>query len=607
MKLLFAYFDFTANGKGGGYRGFGECGLNFSISHDYKVERVALEGEGAPAYVLSRTEKPVGEKLPEEFWGEHIYNVSAIVGGNGLGKSTLIHCLINALYYEQKEEVSVRCPTLLVFETEDGRERVLCRNVEKGRVSYEPSGGEKPPEITEEYPFDYIETQDNSKIPSVPKLMLFSNTFSSGDVALNRLYKNNDNKDQFFNKSLVASFKHSQEIRSPGELPKGDTDIYWHSDVMFQYESFQEARFVFDPQVREMMTELEKGGFSVPVPKEIRFGARDGLRLFEDWARFCRAHSKGEASAQGQGNGYSELFSAICDKLKPSDSITDNMITYIILVCLVGDDYREHPEKEDAARAGRISEALEKVLDSDNAKENFKKLKKYLGKNNELARSHTKLVNGLVKIGESKEAAKLLTRSEGSDPWCSISLGENSSEVYRLMNELVEKYRAIKGRNYFLVFEWGMSSGEKNMLRMLAQLWYLPSKISETMGQSDANEKALVYNLMNGEMTPCKTLYLFLDEADLTYHPEWQRRFISVLTAVIEKMFPGYGLENIQIILATHSPLMLGDFPAASTIYLKKGDGGMTLVDHERRHSTFGENLYTILDDSFFMNDTIGE
>jgi hypothetical protein len=56
---------------------------------------------------------------------------------------------------------------------------------------------------------------------------------------------------------------------------------------------------------------------------------------------------------------------------------------------------------------------------------------------------------------------------------------------------------------------------------------------------------------------------------------------------------------------------MLGDFPKASVHYLTPAilpqnqpeDKGQSAP----RRSTFGENLYTILQDSFFMRETVGE
>lgn len=116
-------------------------------------------------------------------------------------------------------------------------------------------------------------------------------------------------------------------------------------------------------------------------------------------------------------------------------------------------------------------------------------------------------------------------------------------------------------------------------------------------------------------MQNCDSVILFIDEADLTYHPEWQRQFISIITEFLPRIFTdpyyagsGSGCKDIQIILSTHSPLILGDFPAASVTYLRRQEDGTNQIDNCRQVITFGENLYTILRDSFYLkNGAVGE
>ena len=93
MKLLYFYFDFTRNGKNPqGYRGYTICELNFGTSYRYHIESPA--SENAP-YRLAQTEWLDGEKIEPVFWGDkRIYNISALVGDNGAGKSMLIHEMI---------------------------------------------------------------------------------------------------------------------------------------------------------------------------------------------------------------------------------------------------------------------------------------------------------------------------------------------------------------------------------------------------------------------------------------------------------------------------------------------------------------------------------
>lgn len=181
------------------------------------------------------------------------------------------------------------------------------------------------------------------------------------------------------------------------------------------------------------------------------------------------------------------------------------------------------------------------------------------------------------------------------------------------MTTFIENYRKACDPRYFLTFASGMSSGEKNLLRMLTQFRYM------LKGPTADSKGIYLQNSFNGKERFCDSFFLFLDEIDLTYHVEWQRLIISMLTTVLPKMFreayfpeedknaekgeDNPGCKDIQVILATHSPLILGDFPKASVVYLQDPQKNKQVL----QNSTFGDNLYTILKNGFFMNDTIGE
>lgn len=124
-----------------------------------------------------------------------------------------------------------------------------------------------------------------------------------------------------------------------------------------------------------------------------------------------------------------------------------------------------------------------------------------------------------------------------------------------------------------------MSSGEEKLLYLLAEIYY--SHIIE--------EKKF------DNIKP-PTLYV-LDEAELGLHPDWQRTFVSYLLA----FFDYYQQRNIQILLTTHSPILLSDILRQDIVLLNKEDGH-TFVD-EKNKETFGTNIFELYRDSFFLND----
>jgi len=94
-----------------------------------------------------------------------------------------------------------------------------------------------------------------------------------------------------------------------------------------------------------------------------------------------------------------------------------------------------------------------------------------------------------------------------------------------------------------------------------------------------------------------------LDEIELYFHPEMQKDFISDLYASIgSNEFIKSNLNAINFMFVTHSPFILSDIMHYDLMALKQ--------DAEQKKGlqpSFGANIYNLLNDSFFMNDFIGE
>lgn len=58
---------------------------------------------------------------------------------------------------------------------------------------------------------------------------------------------------------------------------------------------------------------------------------------------------------------------------------------------------------------------------------------------------------------------------------------------------------------------------------------------------------------------------IFIDEGELYYHPEWQRRYIEELLELVNSI---EGDSKIQIIISTNSPFMLSDVLQEDIVYL---------------------------------------
>ena len=61
-------------------------------------------------------------------------------------------------------------------------------------------------------------------------------------------------------------------------------------------------------------------------------------------------------------------------------------------------------------------------------------------------------------------------------------------------------------------------------------------------------------------------------------------------------------MHSVEIVLATHSPLCLSDIPRENCIYLNRINGQCAVVPRKKMNQTFGRDIYSLLDNAFFMD-----
>ena len=135
------------------------------------------------------------------------------------------------------------------------------------------------------------------------------------------------------------------------------------------------------------------------------------------------------------------------------------------------------------------------------------------------------------------------------------------------------------------------SSGEMQLLYSLSTVLYHLKNIDSNIV---SGRNALRY--------PC--INLIFDEIELYFHPNFQKDLLYDLLYAIRKM-KYQGIQAINIIIATHSPYILSDFPKSNVLCLEKGK-----VYHDKEHqmnNTFSANVYDILHSRFFMNEFVGK
>lgn len=195
-------------------------------------------------------------------------------------------------------------------------------------------------------------------------------------------------------------------------------------------------------------------------------------------------------------------------------------------------------------------------------------------------------------ISEDKKF-KISSRIEGrkEDEFTLADFQRNPPKI----EELEKKYIRLPDAQirYF-------SSGQYAKFSFLAKLyWFLEGYEKENkryLQITDANLFSSEDALLKDE-----TGLIFIDEGELYYHPEWQRRYVKTMLEMIHHRTDNM---KVQIIVTTNSPFLLSDIRREDTAYLVKDSAGR---EQEQFGYTLGQNIHALLKKNFFMEYTIGE
>lgn len=559
MRLLYWYTRFLdMDGQSREYRGIREFELNLGVRSAFHFDAVCR----------TLTETPYQAPLPELFWGKKpLYNLNVIVGNNGAGKSTVVNYVIDTLQMIYKRQIDGFDENILIFEY--GQTVELLHINPCGDVLYH---GEV------HYSYHRLPDEDHSEADSllkrIDRIKLIYMTNALSEIDSNRAKARE--KEPHIRASYLYDCSLSGTIRHNYVDDNGisNTDLL---DAFFTNEHYKEVKFVCDKTQNKYMKQLEKeyekDRIKVPVPKALT----------------VTFHETGLAYRYG-----------FDFKNVPKEVIGEYDLDFgDWIICMMCAACYETFLKN--IRESANEELLPNTMPTD--LESFQRL---------FTTAHEVKVDSTQTLVSEQEGVTLLYRNcvqfiqfifNSKDTLASILLKFQitssrqehlvltipiNDESMAWLLDFMELYRDTCHPHYYLDFSWGLSSGENNLLRMFSALFY-------AFDHSESN----LYNWYRGEQrTSCDSVLLLMDEADLTYHPEWQRQFVQILSAFLSMEFGLCGIQDLQVVLTTHSPLLLGDIPPNNVTYL--GGRGKTA-------NTFGQNIHMILKDSFFLSSgTIG-
>ena len=135
-----------------------------------------------------------------------------------------------------------------------------------------------------------------------------------------------------------------------------------------------------------------------------------------------------------------------------------------------------------------------------------------------------------------------------------------------------------------------LSSGEKQQAYTISSLVYHLKNLDSVSRDASTNDR-VAYDYVQ----------LILEEVELYYHPELQRQFVRNLLDGIGQAGLSF-IKSINVCIVTHSPFVLSDIPQQNVLALRKDNSEV------QRIPSFGANIHEMLKLSFFLErGTVGD
>ena len=598
-----------------------------SFSSDYKVIRT-VESEDRISFRLEHE-----RKLPDHFFAvrpsieECVSSVSAIIGKNGSGKTSIARLLCNLPVRGDH----FRDAKIVVIVEVDKR-LVVYTSYAEGKIHIEVNNAEN-------VVINTLSNNDAGDLCRIPfKFFYYSPHYTTEQYD----WDMGNEGDTVFNISTTWLMHH----------PEGNSETLLHDGVsslrIFEVDEKIRVLEFCEAYRRELQSEVSTAGnvdghdniarsndqirFDIPAPQIVSITPyKEGVaQAIKELSKFVETKQREELGVQRSmiimpknsehelhdplGNFIKSFVVYLENALSCSDFFTRVFIAYVaryLQECgIMGSAF---PDVEilsgsylSALKSFVMSHESHKAIDPKDVitffKSNIPPLNGEADKDNSrgkkkpypYAKEFFTCLSKICELQGKKDANRmpLVQCLAGGEMNCRLT----NKKVKKLVYELVRLHGLTEIFSPFLAFDIlpKMSSGEMAFLSMFARL----------------------YRFVWDKTNPGDEVMIFLDEAETTLHPEWQRKLVGYFIRFFEVFIPH---RHYQLVFASHSPVLLSDIPVGNCCFLKsfvvEKNGvkkryakSCKFKSTDEVRNTFGANIYDLFHNAFFMdNGAIGE
>lgn len=577
------------------------------------------------------------EQFINDFWGENISLISAIVGKNGIGKTSFLRAIHKRLDKKHRN-------VLYLIEDEN---RVFIYN----EIEYQI-----------ESDFDLKEFAGNAfenvkmyytPIIDVEQVNIFSD--------LNLVWDEQKNLNQLYLKQMLQDVR---LLNDPvvEELKKVYPDFPLFKKLKIsvsQHKKFSvksvhgatntgtlDRITVLTNYINKDIMDLEEGRFDDFISPQ--FVKEHFLERYRNIAK-----STGLISLYDRLWELPEYSIDMEDKLHSENDFLKNFEITLLTYLIIDATFPQTPFQG-------ASFEFQSIVDSKTFEDRFDAfMEYYFVRIYEIVTEQIKGRLGRVSIKDYEKIKKII-KEPNHTKW--TQSGFKSSDAVELMSRYLERFKAyfdlyvilketIDKKKFeihdgYFVYELGKHN-ESDFVKIIEayeKLDELSLGLVYTLDllsiKSDypisSGEKSLInfFSRINERVNKMKTgghpifdfNILLLDEAELGFHPIWKRKFVNAISKclpiIFKKLTPNKSLigddakiaENLklQIIFTTHDPLTLSDIPINNVTFINqdRDTNNSFLIDKKKviDLATFGANVHDILAHSFFLeNGFMGE